>query len=480
MALTASTPPPPNPRAARRAQRSAERAPARWPGQLAAYLVVVLALGLLCAWADARSTFVLAAGALGLGVAVGVLSPVGAAFRNLSGVVVAMLVVFVAVLLLAWTDGQLLGERPWLAVLAAGLLTVGLDWRFVPRLRARAVLSGVLVVPVAGAGAAWAYAGALTWFVALLGTLWLLEQDQRHAVMRPVPLTEAPDEDRARPADLARTLAIALAVGLLATVVFGDLRCTLRPPGTDPDLPTIDSPAVREPLGSASGDAQRFVQPSGGGTAVTDGRGELRARIDGDRITVYRDGVGQTFRRDATGRLRATDAEGWTYEVDEDGRLTVRDPEGRVRVAADERGASAEAGADAAGDDTGSDRPDVPWRWIALGLVACAALAALALWLARRRSSRPPEPSSWAERLARRLDAEGRGRGRGRERGETVLHHTAALADGPLPDPRVRDVGAVVSGALYGRDEPEAGARDWADRVVDEVTDRHPRPRRRR
>ena len=85
--------------------------------------------------------------------------------------------------------------------------------------------------------------------------------------------------------------------------------------------------------------------------------------------------------------------------------------------------------------------------------------------------------SDWAHRVAARLDDEGRRRGRGRNRGETVVDHTHALIDGPLPDARLIEVGEIVSAALFGRHMPDDGTRAWVEQVVDEATDANPPPR---
>jgi hypothetical protein len=67
----------------------------------------------------------------------------------------------------------------------------------------------------------------------------------------------------------------------------------------------------------------------------------------------------------------------------------------------------------------------------------------------------PPPAPAWAHILVGRLEREGARRGRTRCPAETVPDYAAALADTVLPDPRVRELGAALSAALFGPLDPD-------------------------
>ena len=654
MGLTSGIAPPPKTppdtaRAIKRAMRDAELAPAGWAGQLASYAQILLAIGLWSAWTDNLGPLAASAGALGIGILFGTLTPVGAWFVNLSGTVAALAAVFVTVVALGFSDGRLFGDEPWLIVLVVGLVVLGLDWRFVPRLRARAVASGLLVVPLVGADERWAFVGACCWFVGVLLTLWLLERDVRTAALRPVPLAETTSERPTNALDLVRAAGIALAIALVALLLVGDMTCSppqdsagslrfdksqpfdgrspSRDSATDPDriLRSLD-PGGREyeyridefgrPYVTGSDGTRSYVEEGPGGLELRDDGGSLQAEIGEDEITVYgSSGDHQTYQRgggglrvdgsrgetftldrdgeqwvlrddsgrivarndptidpdhlyvrdpdgnvlipdaDGDGRIPLPDAGGdgglagggdqsLVYERDGDGRVVVRDPDGgtrtydrddqgRDRVLVEEGGrtrtyvydesadglriteyeedgevvdeyvydpdgravdrgpggSSAGGGARSSSGGAPSGRDgisepsgaDVPWKLVGLVALGLVALLGAVLWLRRERGATDRTPLTWAERVARRLDDEGKTRGRGRRRGETVLDHSAALAAGPLPDERVTRVGRLLSSALFGPREPSPDAQRWAEAVVDDVSRAHPpTPRRER
>jgi hypothetical protein len=629
--------------------RAAELAPATIGGQLAAYLEIIFAIGLASAWLDRPSVFVVGAAALGIGVVVGIATPIGSRLTKVSGVVLSLCGVFVLAMVHALTDGRLLGDEPWLAFLAVALVPIGLDWRVAARLRARTVCSGILIVPLVGAKEDWAYVGAVVWFVGALVTLWLLERDIRNATMRPVPLTPGEPGGRANIMEVVRTAGIGLGLGLVIALLFADVRCTAPTSGPRFDVSGGSTPF--DPRGSAtpgsSGSSPRIAPPmrdlDGGGheyqyrvdeqgrryvsgadgnrvfvdeegdrTVLRRDNGDTVAEIDENGITAYdADGDAQSYTRRSDGRyeLEGTNGERYTlgleggrwvlrdgsgsevtgtdpqaslspdhlyvrdpegnvlipdrdddariplppsggageptgpdrglvYGRDDDGRVVVRDPDGstrtydrdgegndRVRVddwngtrtyVYDESGDSvriseydqsgrhigaylfdsegrlidesqrAVGGSSGGGSAASSAAPrpqdaggrETPWLWIIGGIVLVAAVVtALVLLMRRPRGSR--RELDWAERLSARLDVEGRRRGRGRDRSETVSAHAAALAGGPLPDPRLVTVGQMVSAALFGRRQPPAAARTWAEGVVDEASRAHPPPPRR-
>ena len=206
--------------------RTSELAPATIGGQLATYAEIMLAIGLASAWLDRSSVFVVAGVALGIGVLVGLTTPIGSRLIKVSGVVISLCALFVLIMVHALADGRLLGDEPWLAILAVGLVPIGLDWRVAARLRARTVCSGILIVPLVGAKEDWAYTGAVVWFVGALVTLWLLERDIRNATMRPVRLTSGEPGRPANVMDVVRSAAIGLALGLVIALLLSDVRCS--------------------------------------------------------------------------------------------------------------------------------------------------------------------------------------------------------------------------------------------------------------
>jgi YD repeat-containing protein len=595
-------PPPPKPdttRAIKSALRTSELAPATIAGQIATYLEILLAIGLASAWLEKPSVFVVSAVALGSGMIVGLTTPIGLRLIRVSGVVISLCALFVLMVAHALTDGRLLGDEPWLALLAVALVPIGLDWRVAARLRARTVCSGILVVPLVGAKQDWAYAGAIAWFVGALVTLWLLERDIRNATMRPVRLTPGVPPGRASVMDLVRTAGIGLAVGLVIAMLLADVRCT-----SPDDTPRFDvsggsarfgedgaasdggsgatarvappsralDAAGREYEYRIDDQGRRYVTGENGNRLYVEGQddrtilrrddGGIVAEIDENGITVYdRNGNAQLYVRDPDGTVLVPDADGegqiplppssgsggltgpdrgLVYARDEQGRIVVRDPDGskrtydrdaqgRDRVQVDDRngtrtyvydetgdtfriteydergreigeysydpqgrlidesqgsnagGSSSESSSSSAGEREadgagGANQP--PWGWIVGGLLVATAVAAAVLVLARRRPTSRRE-LDWAERLSARLDLEGRRRGRARGRSETVSAHASALAGGPLPDARLATVGQMVSAALFGRREPPAEVRTWADDVVDEVSNAHPPPTQR-
>lgn len=83
----------------------------------------------------------------------------------------------------------------------------------------------------------------------------------------------------------------------------------------------------------------------------------------------------------------------------------------------------------------------------------------------RRRAALP-----WATRVFTRLERAGAARGRPREPQETPLEYASGLAAGVLPDPRIVEVGALVTVAAWSRHEPAAEDRTRAEHVLREAT----------
>ena len=112
-------------------------------------------------------------------------------------------------------------------------------------------------------------------------------------------------------------------------------------------------------------------------------------------------------------------------------------------------------------------------------LVVLAGLL-VAGWLAwqgarwwRRRAALP-----WATRFFARVERAGAARGRPRRPQETPAEYADGLAGGVLPDPRLTEVGQLVTVAAWSRHEPAAEDRARAERVLREATKAAPAPPR--
>ncbi|CAA9261367.1 MAG: FIG001454: Transglutaminase-like enzymes, putative cysteine proteases [uncultured Acidimicrobiales bacterium] len=93
----------------------------------------------------------------------------------------------------------------------------------------------------------------------------------------------------------------------------------------------------------------------------------------------------------------------------------------------------------------------------------------------RRRAALP-----WATRFFSRVERAGAARGRPRRPQETPVEYAGELADGVLPDPRIVEVGELVTVAAWSRREPPADDRARAERVLREAARASPVRRLRR
>ncbi|HEX3621670.1 MAG TPA: transglutaminaseTgpA domain-containing protein [Acidimicrobiales bacterium] len=107
---------------------------------------------------------------------------------------------------------------------------------------------------------------------------------------------------------------------------------------------------------------------------------------------------------------------------------------------------------------------------VALALGGWLAWRALHRW--RRRAAEP-----WATRFFARLERAGTARGRPKEPHETPVEYADGLARTVLPDPRLVEVGAVVTAAAWSRRDVSPEDRDRAERVLREAS--HAAPVRR-
>ena len=143
-------------------------------------------------------------------------------------------------------------------------------------------------------------------------------------------------------------------------------------------------------------------------------------------------------------------------------------------------------------DPTGKAPPPEPenesvwdrlWRFLrrlwplALGLVVLT-LA----WLARRglRWWRRRQSLPWAVRFFARMERAGAARGRPRRPQETPAEYAGELSRSVLPDPRLEEVGELVTVAAYSRHEPAAEERARAEEVLRAATTAAPVRRLRR
>jgi transglutaminase-like putative cysteine protease len=100
---------------------------------------------------------------------------------------------------------------------------------------------------------------------------------------------------------------------------------------------------------------------------------------------------------------------------------------------------------------------------LALVVLAWAGWRALRWW--RRRAAEP-----WGTRFFRRLERAGAARGRPRQPQETPAEYADGLAGTVLPDPRLVEVGALVTAAAWSRHEPPAQDRARAEAVLRDAT----------
>jgi transglutaminase-like putative cysteine protease len=116
------------------------------------------------------------------------------------------------------------------------------------------------------------------------------------------------------------------------------------------------------------------------------------------------------------------------------------------------------------------------WPLLVLLIVAGAGWAAwrVAAWR-RRRAALP-----WSTRYFARVERAGRARGRPRRPEETPREYTRGLAASVLPDPRLEEVGELVTVAAWSRHEPAIEDKARADAVLKAARKASPVPLRRR
>jgi uncharacterized membrane protein YgcG len=443
---------------------------------LAAMAPLVAALGYSAGSTPLAITMVVA---LATGVAAGALLALDRWFSHLPGLVLAlsapMLLAVVAVLAGAGSTAL------YVLLLHLGAFLWGLDWARVGRLRSQTFL---LILPV------WlalfsdsppVRVGSVVVFLLVLATLALASRDELRAVPR---LAVGPREAPSTPttADLIRAAAIALAVGALAWAVL-DGRSIVPP--SPPDLGDRLSFGDEQVAGD---DPTGGSQSSGGGSGS--GGGSSGGVPGGDPGFVPNDpgnGPSGTFEGSGSGSgsgsaggsgdlpfggegsAGGADSEG--LDLDGDGFVDGFDLDGDGSIDVDPSGDPVDGGPDAA-----DDAPEPPWLLL-LGLLLAAVAIALAVWWWRTRDGGPAgRRVGWAEEVAARLGREGARRGRPRSAQESVLVYAGELADGPLPDERLRDVGSILSSALFGLNDASPDQQVWVEDVLEAVLAANPPP----
>ena len=468
--------------------------------------------------------------ALGLGAIVSTTTPMGERFRSLPGAGAAILVGaawFVLVGLLLSTGG--IGGEVSLFAFAflAAAFTLGLDWRRVDRLRMLPFASGFLVLIGIADGQVGSYVAGAAWLLLSFGTWALLEADRRGAVAPVAPLAPGPPGPAVAATDLATTVVVALAIAAIAALVLSVPSCqsVLHPngKGLNHSSSSSGSGSQRRPGGngsisggtgsgsSGSSNDHTYQRDPNGDFLVPDPSGHGTSRIpvppDGDltgrlgRTEIGPDGSRRTYTYDDQGHLhlKLEDPDGTTHrftytpqpggttriqEYDADGKLKgtyTYDPQGRIGDPSG-TGSTPDSKTPDPKPPKSSSKLHLPdLRMLLLGLLLIAAVAGLVWWFTHRPEQEPePDGPPWAVALARRIGEEGRKRGRPRAKEETIVAYSAALTRQELPDPRLAEVGRVVSAALFGAADPGAERRVWAESTLDAILADHPRDLRSR
>jgi hypothetical protein len=96
----------------------------------------------------------------------------------------------------------------------------------------------------------------------------------------------------------------------------------------------------------------------------------------------------------------------------------------------------------------------------------------------RRRRSPALVERSLAEALVVRIEDHGTAHGRPRRPAETIVAYTRSLSESALPDPRLVNIGRLLSQALFGSRPPSSEHLAQADAVVTEIIEAYPEPSR--
>lgn len=287
-----------------------------------------------------------------------------------------------------------------------------------------------------------------------------------------------------------------------------------------------DHLVIRDPDGGVlvpdpDGDGQIPVPNGGVRDGLPGSGGDTTYRRDGDNLVATDpDGSTRTYDTDWVGRERVrierpgTPARVFVYddtgpyrtviEYDADGRFVRRyryDPEG-VILDGNPSGEGYPSGSgqdpaaippgqqtdgtspgqtttttqpEATAKDAGKDRSYTGWI---IGAAALLVAGVAAIVVVRRRRAPGLVERSLAEALVVRIEDHGTAHGRPRRPAETIVAYTRALSETALPDPRLVDIGRLVSQALFGSTPPSADRLAQADVVVTEIIETFPEPSR--
>lgn len=476
---------------------------ARPPAQLAVGALWLWSIGLV-ALPHAPDYLVGTAVATGIGVTLALATPFGRRFDALPTPLLAPVAAIFTIMGIGALAAFGLVLSPQIA-LGVGFVVLGLGWGGVPALRTIALASAVPVVIGCGRGEAWVYPAAIAWLAILLGSLTLIEADLRAGTPPLEPLIPGATAGRVSPRESTPTMLVAIGIGLALALLMAAPSCQrmLRPSGRSSGEGT-PRPGTG---GTPGGGDHRYVPDPDGRWLIPgdgDGTGPLIPRPeDGEGLVP---GGTRRFRPDpsttVTYRRRVQDGD-LSVSVHQDGRptrvyrehrrpdgtwdITVRDADGHVidRYRYDPEGRVQRG--DRATPATTTTQPAPPkatrrqhrsirWWQVLLALAVLAAVVALVVWLARRRPPDEAEPDGppWVIDLTRRLERFGRLHGRARRPSETLVAYGAAVAAGPVPDPRVEELVALLSAVLFSRRGPDDDARVRATALIDGIEADHP------
>lgn len=203
--------------------------PASIAGRVTTLLLIALAWAAANAAADAPELrdlattgwFALVAGTIVAGV-----TPVSRAFRRISAWPVAILLAG-AMAYLTYESGTY-DRSSFVTIWYVAAFVLGLDLRWVSRLRVWVIVSGICLIPslvLPGRGPV-LWAGA--WLGGAFVTLWILSADVHRAAARPADAEDVPARVR-RPFDLARIGLAGLSLGLVFGVAMDSPGFSFRP-----------------------------------------------------------------------------------------------------------------------------------------------------------------------------------------------------------------------------------------------------------
>lgn len=261
-------------------------------GGLSQVLVLMtagLALWLATSLADAPHVGIVGAAVLAGSVALGLTTPAHRILGPLPGLVAGVLAV-VALSFVSAFVGPVVGTAWLWVIFCVPLVLTGLDWQRVGRLQAVVAVATLVVIPLAAAERSGNLATVLGWLVLAAASMWSLEQDRRRGEARPQPLVPGAGDADPNAGDLLRTVALAVAIGVVAALLVSVPSCNLpfRVPGLHGPPRTV---------------AVRPGEPGRG--EPTDGSGRTTI-VDGTRSDGSGEGSGQAARDRRSGpRLSA-------------------------------------------------------------------------------------------------------------------------------------------------------------------------------